>query len=120
MEFPWTPHTVTWQPKKDSRRGGPANDGKADSETEGGTLTLFIEEKSAAWVARTYGVEVDRRPYLVIGRVEDMEKMQKGDELTFGSQLMQIEYKPTIHDYGDGYTHGETMALGEKTGGRLV
>lgn len=118
IEFPWMPHTVVWQPKRDSIRGGPANDGKADSLTPGATFPAFVEAKSARWAADTYGVETERRPYLVIGTVGTMRALQMGDELTFNGRVLDIAFAPTIHDYGDGYSHGECMAMGEKTGGR--
>lgn len=118
-DFPWTPHVVLWKAKKDTRRGGNANDGKAES-IEPSAVNVFVEAKSAEWAARTYGVEVERRPYLVIGKADAMEPIQMGDELVFEGRTLEVAFAPTIHRYGDGYDHGECMAMGEKTGGRIL
>jgi len=117
-DFPNCPHQVTWQPKKDGNRGGPANDGKEDSATSPAVLNLFLDPKPSIWAERTYGIVTERETYLVIGKVADMEKLVVGDELTFGDKVLTIKAKPQIFPPFNGFEHGETVAVVEKTGGR--
>jgi hypothetical protein len=116
--FPWTPHTATWQPRKDGLRGGNANDGPEDSEVEQAQIACFLEPKTSNWVAERYGTSVDRQPYLFVGTKADFEPIQKGDLILWDGKTLYVEQKPQIHDYGDGYVHGETYVTDQTTGGR--
>ena len=120
MEWLWTPHTVTWQPKRDSRRSGTANDGTENSLTPAATLSVFVEPKTAIWAAEAYGVEDERQPHLVIGNADEMAKLVKGDLLMWNGQELEVAVRFTIHRYGDGYEHGEGMAWRNQTGGRAA
>lgn len=117
-DFPWTPQTATWAPKKDAPRGTSANDGKAPSLIPGATLAVFIEPKSVAWATQKFGVEVERQPYLLVLAYEDGQVLQMGDFLTLNGEPLEVSMACQLHDYGDGYRHAETMLLGKRTGGR--
>ena len=120
MGWLWTPHSVTWQPRKDVRRGGAINDGTANVDPdviEPTAFDVFIEAKTAAW-AEEKGVMTENQPHLVVGYPSDMSAIVKGDRLTWDDRTLVVENRPIVYDFGDGFPSAELIATDQTTGGR--
>lgn len=117
MEWLWTPHRVTWQPRRDDRRRGAANDGSEDAAYPYATeIPVFIEPKDSQWAAER-GVMTESQPHLVIGYPDDMRSIVTGDVLEWGDRRLRVENRPILHEYDD-YPSAELIATDQTTGGR--
>ena len=113
-------HQVTWRPQTDSVRSDPpiASDGKDPSSILPVTLFVLLEPKSAGWMAQRYGVEVQKQSYVVVGPVDELRPMEKGDEIAFGDTTLTVFARATILPPGDRFGLAEITATETTGGGR--